>query len=173
MRRHSNCLRYRELSSEIRLDGAIALSCQVDPAQLAGLEFDTQWMSARGAALVTSLREGRWGYEYLRLVTARGQLFRSAPLDEPLAKHQLLIDPSRLRAPPIAPLANERGPFPASLLDKRGVYPVAPPPLHDSPASSDHYVGAMGKVAIKACDAGLTADTFHFLRPTAVWYRYP
>lgn len=31
MPRQSNCLRYRELSSEILLDDAIALSCKVDP----------------------------------------------------------------------------------------------------------------------------------------------
>lgn len=93
----TSCLRYWDLSSQIRLADAIALWCNVDPAQLASLGFDTQCMSAKRAALVTSLREGRLEYEDLGIVTARGQVFKGAPLDELVAKDRLLIDKASLR----------------------------------------------------------------------------
>lgn len=93
----TNCLRYWDLSSQIRLDDAIALWCNVDPAELGRLGFDTQCMSAKRAALVTALREGRLEYEDLGLVTARGEVFKGAPLDELLAKDRLLIDKASLR----------------------------------------------------------------------------
>lgn len=93
----TSCLRYWDLSSQIRLADAIALWCNVDPAQLASLGFDTQCMSAKRAALVTALREGRLEYEDLGIVTARGQVFKGAPLDELVAKDRLLIDKASLR----------------------------------------------------------------------------
>lgn len=97
MPNQTNCLRYWDLSSQIRLDDAIALWCNVDPAQLASLGFDTQCVGAKRAALVTALREGRLEYEDLGLVTARGQVFKGAPRDELLTKDRLLIDKASLR----------------------------------------------------------------------------
>jgi len=44
----------------------------VEPAQLASLNFETQCMSAKRAALVTALRTERLEYEGLGIVTARG-----------------------------------------------------------------------------------------------------
>ena len=44
------------LADHIRIDDAIALWCSVEPAELASLIFETQWMSAKRAALVTALR---------------------------------------------------------------------------------------------------------------------
>ena len=93
----NNCLRYWDLSSQIRLDDAIALWCNVNPTELGQLGFDTQCMSAKRAALVSALREGRLEYEDLGIVTARGQVFKGAPLDELLEKHRLLIDKASLR----------------------------------------------------------------------------
>lgn len=55
----TNCLRYWDLSSQIRLDDAIALWCNVDPAQLASLGLDTQCMSAKRAALVSASSDAR------------------------------------------------------------------------------------------------------------------
>ncbi|MCC7184580.1 MAG: hypothetical protein IT509_13575, partial [Rhodocyclaceae bacterium] len=100
MRSMSNpfdCLRYWDLSSRIRLDDAIALWCNVDPAQLASLGFDTQCMSAKRAALVTALREGRLEYEDLGIVTGHGKVFKGAPVDELLEKNRLVIDKASLR----------------------------------------------------------------------------
>ena len=93
----NNCLRYWDLSSQIRLDDAIALWCNVNPAELGQLGFDTQCMSAKRAALVSALREGRLEYEDLGIVTARGQVFKGSLLDELLEKHRLLIDKASLR----------------------------------------------------------------------------
>ena len=52
----NHCLRYWDLADHIRIDDAIALWCGVEPAELATLNFETQWMSAKRAALVTALR---------------------------------------------------------------------------------------------------------------------
>lgn len=53
----SNCLRYWDLSNNIRITDAIALWCGVEPAELARLDIETQCMSAKRAALETALRE--------------------------------------------------------------------------------------------------------------------
>ena len=52
----NHCLRYWDLADHIRIDDAIALWCGVEPAELASLNFETQWMGAKRAALVTALR---------------------------------------------------------------------------------------------------------------------
>lgn len=93
----SNCLRYWDLADHIRIDDAIALWCGVEPAQLASLNFETQCMSAKRAALVAALRSERLEYEDLGLVTARGQLFKGAPIDELLEKNRLVINKASLR----------------------------------------------------------------------------
>jgi len=62
MPNQADCLRYWDLSSQIRLEDAVALWCNVDPAELGRLGFDTQCMSAKRAALTTALREGRLEY---------------------------------------------------------------------------------------------------------------
>lgn len=93
----NNCLRYWDLADHIRIDDAIALWCGVEPAELASLNFETQCMSAKRAALVTALRTGRLEYEDLGIVTARGQVFKGAPIDELLEKDRLVIDKASLR----------------------------------------------------------------------------
>jgi len=52
----NHCLRYWDLADHIRIDDAIALWCGVEPAELAKLNFETQCMSAKRAALVTARR---------------------------------------------------------------------------------------------------------------------
>lgn len=59
----NNCLRYWDLADHIRIDDAIALWCDVEPAELASLNFETQCMGAKRAALVTALRTERLEYE--------------------------------------------------------------------------------------------------------------
>lgn len=93
----NNCLRYWDLADHIRIDDAIALWCGVEPAELASLNFETQCMSAKRAALLTALRTGRLEYEDLGIVTARGQVFKGAPIDELLEKDRLVIDKASLR----------------------------------------------------------------------------
>jgi hypothetical protein len=93
----SNCLRYWDLSNQIRITDAIALWCGVEPAELAKLNFETQCMSAKRAALVTALREGRLEYEDLGIVTGQGKVFKGAPIDELLDKDRLIIDKASLR----------------------------------------------------------------------------
>jgi hypothetical protein len=60
----NNCLRYWDLADHIRIDDAIALWlwCGVEPAELASLNFETQCMSAKRAALVAALRTERLEY---------------------------------------------------------------------------------------------------------------
>lgn len=91
------CLRYWDLSNQIRLDDAVALWCNVDPAELAHLGFETQCMSAKRAALVTALREGRLEYEDLGIVTGHGKVYKGGPIDELIEKNRLLIDKASLR----------------------------------------------------------------------------
>ncbi len=73
----TNCLRYWDLADHIQLADAIALWCGVEPAELAKLNFETQCMSAKRAALVTALRDGRLEYEDLGLVTNHGKVFKA------------------------------------------------------------------------------------------------
>lgn len=93
----TNCLRYWDLSSQIRINDAIALWCGVEPSELATLNFETQCMSAKRAALVTALRDGLLEYEDLGIVTSRGQVFKGAPIDELLEKDRLVISKASLR----------------------------------------------------------------------------
>ncbi|KAB0583705.1 hypothetical protein F7Q92_06450 [Ideonella dechloratans] len=93
----NNCLRYWDLADHIRIDDAIALWCGVEPAELASLNFETQCMSAKRAALVTALRTERLEYEDLGIVTSRGQVFKGAPIDELLEKDRLVINKASLR----------------------------------------------------------------------------
>jgi hypothetical protein len=93
----TNCLRYWDLADHIRINDAIALWCGVEPVQLASLNFETQCMSAKRAALVAALRSERLEYEDLGIVTARGQVFKGAPIDELLDKDRLVINKASLR----------------------------------------------------------------------------
>ena len=92
----NNCLRYWDLADHIRIDDAIALWCGVEPAELSSLNFETQCMSAKRAALVTALRTGRLEYEDLGILTVRGQVFKGAPIDELLEKDRLVINKAKL-----------------------------------------------------------------------------
>jgi hypothetical protein len=92
-----HCLRYWDLADHIRIDDAIALWCGVEPAELAKLNFETQCMSAKRAALITALRDGRLEYEDLGIVTNQGKVFRGAPIDELLEKNRLVINKASLR----------------------------------------------------------------------------
>lgn len=93
----NNCLRYWDLADHIRIDDAIALWCGVEPSELAQLNFETQCMSAKRAALVAALRADRLEYEDLGIVLARGQVFTGAPIDELLEKDRLVINKASLR----------------------------------------------------------------------------
>ena len=93
----TNCLRYWDLSDHIQIDDAIALWCGVEPAELARLNFETQCMSAKRAALMTALRDGRLEYEDLGLVTGQGRVFKGAPVDELISKGRLAINKPSLR----------------------------------------------------------------------------
>lgn len=84
----NNCLRYWDLADHIRIDDGIALWCGVEPAELASLNFDTQCMSAKRAALVAALRSERLEYEDLGIVTAHGRVYKGAPIDELLEKNR-------------------------------------------------------------------------------------
>ncbi len=93
----SNCLRYWDLADHIRINDAIALWCGVEPAELAKLNFETQCMSAKRAALVTALRDDRLEYEDLGIVTSQGKVFKGAPVDELIEKDRLVINKASLR----------------------------------------------------------------------------
>lgn len=93
----ANCLRYWDLADHIQLKDAIALWCGVEPAQLASLNYETQCMSAKRAALVTALRDGRLEYEDLGIVTSQGKVFKGAPVDELIEKDRLVINKASLR----------------------------------------------------------------------------
>ena len=93
----TNCLRYWDLSNHIRITDAIALWCGVEPAELAKLNFETQCMSAKRAALMSALEEGRLEYEDLGIVTSGGKVFKGAPISELIEKDRLVINKVSLR----------------------------------------------------------------------------
>ncbi|MEW5972977.1 MAG: hypothetical protein AB1713_04370 [Pseudomonadota bacterium] len=78
----NNCLRYWNLAAPIRHRPVVWRgACRAFQSELRDFET-TQCMSAKRAALVTALRTGRLEYEDLGIVTARGQVFKGAPIDE-------------------------------------------------------------------------------------------
>jgi len=89
--RANDCWRYWDLADQIHLMDAVALWCGVEPAELASLKFETQCMSAKKAALVAALRDGRLDYEDLGLVTSSGRTIKGAPVDELIDKGRLVI----------------------------------------------------------------------------------
>lgn len=93
----THCLRYWDLADHIQINDAIALWCGVEPAELTKLNFETQCMSAKRAALVTALRDGRLEYEDLGIVTSQGKVFKGAPVDELIEKDRLVINKASLR----------------------------------------------------------------------------
>lgn len=93
----SNCLRYWDLADHIQINDAIALWCGVEPSELARLNYETQCMSAKRAALITALRDKRLEYEDLGIVTSQGKVFKGAPIDELLDKNRLVINKASLR----------------------------------------------------------------------------
>ncbi len=68
----TNCLRYWDLSNHIRITDAVALWCGVEPTELAALNFETQCMSAKRAALEAALRDGKLEHKDLGIVTGGG-----------------------------------------------------------------------------------------------------
>ena len=93
----TNCLRYWDLSNHIRITDAIALWCGVEPTELATLNFETQCMSAKRAALETALRDGKLEHKDLGIVTGGGKVFTGAPISELIEKDRLVIDKVSLR----------------------------------------------------------------------------
>ena len=93
----TNCLRYWDLSDHIQIDDAIALWCGVEPSELKTLNFETQCISAKRAALMTALRDGRLEYEDLGVVSGQGRVFKGAPVDELVSKGRLAINKPSLR----------------------------------------------------------------------------
>jgi hypothetical protein len=93
----ATCLRYWDLADHIQVDDAIALWCGVQPTELAKLNFETHCMSAKRAALVTALRDGRLEYEDLGIVTNQGKVFKGAPVEELVEKGRLAINKASLR----------------------------------------------------------------------------
>ena len=93
----SNCLRYWDLSNRIRITDAIALWCGVEPSELASIGIETQCMSAKRAALMSALEEGRLEYEDLGIVTSGGKVFKGAPISELSEKDRLVIKKDSLR----------------------------------------------------------------------------
>lgn len=93
----SNCLRYWDLSNNIRITDAIALWCGVEPAELARLDIETQCMSAKRAALETALREGRLEYESLGVVSRMGKIYKDVDIEELIEKDRLVINKASLR----------------------------------------------------------------------------
>ena len=93
----TNCFRYWDLSNHIRITDAVALWCGVEPAELTTLNFETQCMSAKRAALASALEEGRLDYEDLGLVTSAGKVFKGAPISELIEKDRLVIKKDSLR----------------------------------------------------------------------------
>lgn len=93
----TNCLRYWDISNHIRLTDAIALWCGVEPSELASIGIETQCMSAKRAALMSALEEGRLDYEDLGIVTSGGKVFKGAPISELIEKDRLVIKKDSLR----------------------------------------------------------------------------
>ena len=139
MTKISNCLRYWDLADHIRLDDAIALWCGVEPSALASLNFESQCMSAKRAALVTALRDGRLEYEDLGILTAQGKVFKGASIEELLQKDRLVINKASLRRWFEQLTIEDR---PAFLFDEER-QPVLPDGSNVSAASSNKALALM------------------------------
>lgn len=92
-----DCLRYWDLSDNIRLDDAVALWCGFQPDQLHQIRGVTTCMQAKRAALVHALRDGRLEYEDLGVTAANGKTYYDQPVDELIDKDRLVIRKASLR----------------------------------------------------------------------------
>ena len=93
----NHCLRYWDLSDNIRLDDAVALWCGVQPEQLGMLRGRNLCMEAKRAALVHALRDGRLEYVDLGVTGTNGRTFYEQPVDELIEKDRLVLKKASLR----------------------------------------------------------------------------
>lgn len=93
----NGCLRYWDLSDNIRLDDAVALWCGFQPDQLHQLRGVTTCMHAKRSALAHALRDGRLEYEDLGVSAPNGKTYYDQPVDELIEKDRLVIRKASLR----------------------------------------------------------------------------
>lgn len=105
------CLRYWDLSDNIRLDDAVALWCGFQPDQLQQIRGITTCMRAKRSALVHALRDGRLDYEDLGVSAPNGKTYYDQPVDELIEKDRLVIKKASLRRWFEQVSATERPPF--------------------------------------------------------------
>lgn len=93
----NDCLRYWDLSDNIRLDDAVALWCGFQPEQLSLLRGRNLCMDAKRAALVHALRDGRLEYEDLGVTGSNGRTYYDLPVAELIEKDRLVLKKASLR----------------------------------------------------------------------------
>ena len=95
---NTGCLHYWDLCSTITIDAAVALWCNVQPGELAGLGFSTSCMDAKREAIIDALRGGRLDYEDRPVPRSDGRgLWYGAGLDELIDKDGVRIKKDSLR----------------------------------------------------------------------------
>lgn len=93
----NGCLRYWDLSDNIRLDHAVALWCGIQPEHLDRVRGRNLCMEPKREALVSALRDGRLEYQSLGLITSYGKVLHDVPVDELIEKDRLVIRKASLR----------------------------------------------------------------------------
>ncbi len=93
----NDCLRYWDLSDNIRLDDAVALWCGVQPEQLGKLRGRNLCMEAKRAALIHAIRDGRLEYVDLGVTGTNGRTYFDQPVDELIEKDRLVLKKPSLR----------------------------------------------------------------------------
>ncbi|MEI6147265.1 MAG: hypothetical protein WCP66_12660 [Methylococcales bacterium] len=87
---NNDCLKYWNLCPNISITAAVALWCNVEPGQLAGLGYSTGCMDAKREVIEQSIIDGR--LEYTSTST-----WRYADLRELFNKDQIRIDKESLK----------------------------------------------------------------------------
>ena len=90
MTQENKCLAYWDLCSNISIDAAVSLWCNVEPSELSSLKFSTSCMDVKRVLLEDALREGRLDY----ISTSQ---WGNAGIQELISKNELLIKKESLR----------------------------------------------------------------------------
>ena len=108
----SGCLRYWDLCSTVSLEAAIALWCDVEPAELRELNFSTSCMDAKREAIIDALRDARLAYEDRGIKRSDGKgYWDGAELNELIRKDGLRIKKDSLRRWFLDMPSGDRPPF--------------------------------------------------------------
>lgn len=84
----NNCLHYWDLCPILTIDAVVALWCDVEPAQLASLNYSTSCMDVKRVLIEQALRDNLLEHEISDIKESSGWITSSPSVDEALIKNK-------------------------------------------------------------------------------------